>query len=185
MLDAKCVRNRCALAHTAAARYQVSLARSSADGLVRGLLTSDFRLLTSCELWLCGYQKRRPLMTSCDSVPRSEKRPRLRFFGPSLAKVPRCSEIRSDEIRFEPDSPRVPRCERLPRPILNRCRASKSEAGVAERWVPMQRSSLLTSDFRFRLANPEVCTGYRCRNVTSDFRLCCARAAGRENNNNY
>ena len=168
------MRNSCALAHTAAARCQVSLARSSADGLVRGLLTSDFRLLTS-KLWLCGYQKRRPLMTSCD---------RLRFFGPSLAKVPRCSEIRSDEIRFEPDSPRVPRCERLPRPILNRCRASKSEAGVAERWVPMQRSSLLTSDFRFRLANPEVCTGYRCRNVTSDFRLCCARAAGRENNNN-
>ena len=158
MLDAKCVRNSCALAHTAAARCEVSLARSSADGLVRGLLTSDFRLLTSSELWLCGYQKRRPLMTSC--------------------------EIRSDEIRFEHDSPRVPRCERLPRPILNRCRASKSEAGVAERWVPMQRSSLLTSDFRFRLANPEVCTGYRCRNVTSDFRLCCARAAGRENNNN-
>ena len=124
--------------------------------------TSDFRLPTSDfreEMWLCGYQKRRPLMTSC--------------------------EIRSDEIRFEHDSPRVPRCEKLPRPILNRCRASKSEAGVAERWVPMQRSSLLTSDFRFRLANPEVCTGYRCRNVTSDFRLCCARAAGRENNNNY
>ena len=123
-----------------------------------GLLTSDFRLLTSSELWLCGYQKRRPLMTSC--------------------------EIRSDEIRFKHDSPRLPRCEKLPRPILNRCRASKSEAGVAERWVPMQRSSLLTSDFRFRLANPEVCTGYRCRNVTSDFRLCCARAAGRENINN-
>ena len=47
-----------------------------------GLLTSDFRLLTSDELWLCGYQKRRPL------------RPRARFW----AKPRQGSSLFRDQI---------------------------------------------------------------------------------------